>query len=268
MDSSQRLSALRRVEDEYLQYFSDAEEHEHFIRFTDHELPSMYSHNCVLLKETLDGVALHAQIEALFADAQERDARHLFIVLHPNLEFAMNAWEADVFELSSLLYMTTSLDEYQRANPNAACTVYEATTPSLHQDAMWCDIAASLTEGEERVDYGFAYQRASRKRPVLEQHAPALSQYVAYLDTIPVGKCEVSVHDEVLRPESFSVVAGFQRKGVGTALLNKIVADGKTRGCKEALVVTDPNDTAKEMYRKVGFRATGVQHQLLWMKGK
>ena len=184
MEKGQRLSALRRIENEYLQYFSDAEEHEHFVRFTDHELPSMYSHNCVLLKETLDRAALHAQIGALFADAQKRGARHLSIVLHPNLEFAMNAWEADVFGLSSLLYMTTPLDEYQGARPNAACTVCEATTPSLHQDAKLCDIAASLTEGEEHVDYGFAYQRALRKRPVLEQHAPALGQYVAYLDAM------------------------------------------------------------------------------------
>ena len=268
METRQRLSALRRIENEYLQYFSEAEEHEHFIRFADHGLPSMYSHNCVLLKETLDSAELHTQIEALFADAQEHDARHLYIVLHPNLEFAMNAWEADVFDLFSLLYMTTHLDEYCGARPNAACTVYEATTPSLYQDAMVCDIAASLTEGEEHVDYGFAYQRASRKRLVLEYHAPALSQYVAYLNAIPAGKCEVSLHDEILRPESFSVVAGFQRKGIGTALLNKIVADGKTRGCKEMFVIADSNDTAKEMYRKVGFQPVGVEYHLLWMKGE
>jgi spore maturation protein CgeE len=268
MKKSPRLSALRRIENEYLQYFANAEEHEHFIRFTDHELPSMYSHNCVVLKETLDGMEVHKQIKALFADAQEHDANHLFIVLHPNHVFAMNAWEADLFDMSSLLYMTTPLDEYQGAKSNTACTVYKATTPSLLQDAMLCDIAASLTEGEEHVDYGFAYQRASRKRPVFEQYAPALSQYVAYLDAIPAGKCEVSLHDEILRPESFSVVAGFQRKGIGTALLNKIVENGNTRGCKELFVVTDPNDTAKEMYKKVGFQTIGIEYHLLWMKEK
>ncbi len=266
MNKRTKLSALRRIENEYLQYFAVPEEHEHFIRFTDHELPSMYSHNCVVLKETLDGMELHTQIEALFADAQEHAAHHLFIILHPNHAFAMNAWEADIFNLSSLLYMTTPLDEYQGAKPNTACTVYETTTPALLQDAMLCDIVASLTEGEDHVDYGFAYQRAARKRPVFERHAPALSQYVAYLDAIPVGKCEVSRHGEILRPESFSVEAGFQRKGIGTALLNKIVEDGKARGCKELFVVTDPNDTAKEMYKKLGFRTIGVECHLLWMR--
>ncbi len=268
MKNSQRLSALRRIENEYLQYFAEAEEHEHFIRFTDNELPSMYSHNCVVLNETLDGTEVHTQIEALFAEAQENNTNHLFLVLHPNHAFAMNAWEADLFDLSSLLYMTVSLDAYQGAKPNTVCMVYEATTPSLHQDAVWCDIVASLTEGQKHVDYAFAYQRASRKRPVFEQHAPRLSQYVAYLNTIPVGKCEVSRHHDILRPESFSVVVGFQRKGIGTALLNKIVEDGTTRGCNEVFLVADPDDTAKEMYKKVGFQTIGVEYQLLWMKGE
>jgi spore maturation protein CgeE len=265
---SSRLSTLRRIENEYLLYFAEAEEHEHFIRFTDHQLPSMYSHNCIVLKDTLDGTELHAQIKALFADTLEQETKHLYIVLHPNLAFAMNAWEADVFDLSLLLYMTVPIDAYQGAKANTDCVVYEATTPSLHQDAMLCDIAASLTEGEEHVDYGFAYQRASRKRPKFEQHAPALSLYLAYLDKIPVGKCEASIHGEILRPESFSVEAGFQRKGIGTALLNKIVEDGKTRGCKELFLVTDPNDMAKEMYKKLGFKTVGVEYHLLWMKGE
>jgi spore maturation protein CgeE len=260
-----KLSALRRIENEYLQFFADAEEHEHFVRFTDSKLPSMYSHNCVVLKETLDGIELHKQIKTLFADAQEND-RNLYLVLHPNHTSAINAWEADTFDLSSLLYMTMPLDEYKGDKPNSACTVYETTTPSLLQDALLCDIAASLTEGEEHVDYGFAYQRASRKRLVFELNTPAISQYVAYIDGIPVGKCEVSLHDEIIRPESFLVVEGFQRKGIGTALLKKIAEDGKTRGCKEMFVVTDSDDTAKEMYKKAGFQTIGVEYQLLWMK--
>jgi spore maturation protein CgeE len=263
---NQRLSVLRKIENEYLQYFSEVEEHKHFTRFTDSELPSMYSHNCVVLKDTLDGTELHTQIESLFAEVQEHKASHLYIMMHPNNEFARNAWEADLFYQSSLLYMTVSLDAYQGRKSNTDCMVYETTTPILQQDAFLCDIVASVTESEEHVDYGFAYQRASRKRPVIAQHAPKFSQYVAYLNTVPVGKCEVSLHGEILRVESFSVVAEFQRKGIGTALLNKIAEDGKMRGCKEMFVVTDPDDMAKEMYKKVGFQSVGVEHQLLWMK--
>jgi|GEM_PF-641040 len=266
MEKNQTLAALRRIENEYLQYFAVAEEHEHFIRFSDLQLPSMYSHNCFVLKDTLTETEFHTQIEALFADAQEHDVAHLYIALHPNHAFAMNAWEAEIFELSSLLYMTVNFDEYLGCKPNSACLVYEVTTPSLLQDAMLCDIVASLMDGEEHVDYGFAHQRAARKRPLFEQHAPVLSHYVAYLDTIPVGKCEVSLHDDILRPESFSVVTGYQRKGIGTALLNKIVEDGKIRGCKEMFVVTDPSDTAKNMYKKMGFQTIGVEYYLLWMK--
>lgn len=268
MGKSPRLTALRDVENDYLRFFAEVEEHEHTIRFIDRKLPSMYSHNCVLLKDTLDGRALHQQIRALYDDAQERGAKHLYLVLHPNLAFVMNAWEADVFDPASLLYMTVTVDAFQGGKANTACTVQEATTPALLQDAMLCDVAASLTEGEDHVDYGFAYQRAARKLPVFANQSLALNQYVAYLDGIPVGKCDVSLHGDILRPESFSVEDGFQRKGIGTAMLNKIVEDGKARGCKELFLVTDPNDTAKEMYRKVGFQVVGVEYHLLWMKGE
>ena len=268
MIKNQRLTELRKIENKYLQYFAVVEEHKHFIRFTDNKLPSMYSHNCVLLKETLDGEEIHQQIKVLFTEAQEHNARHLYIVLHPNHAFAMNEWEADLFDLSSLLYMTVSLDQYRGIKPNTDCTVYEATTPSLHKDAEWCDIVASLLEGEEYVNYEFAHQRASRKRPVFEHQTPVLSQYVAYLNKLPVGKCEVSFHHDILRPESFSVVDGFQRKGIGTAILNKIVVDGKRRGCQELFIIADSNDTAKEMYKKMGFQVIGVEYHLLWMKCK
>jgi spore maturation protein CgeE len=268
MMKSPRLAELKRVENEYLQYFAEAEEHEHYIRFTDNELPSMYSHNCFVFKESLDGTELHTQIKALYDNTQERDANHLFIVLHPNIAFTMDTWEADIFTPSSLLYMTVAVEAYKRANPNTECTVFEATAPPYSYDAMWCDIAASLLESEEHVDYAFAYQRAARKRPEFEQYTPKLSNYVAYLDGIPAGKCEVSYHDGIIRPESFLVAKGFQRKGIGTALLNKIVEDGKERGGKELFVVADANDTAKEMYKKAGFLTVVVEHQLLWIKGE
>lgn len=33
-------------------------------------------------------------------------------------------------------------------------------------------------------------------------------------------------------------------------------------------LVTDAADTAKEMYKKLGFRIVGVEHQLLWLKNE
>ena len=266
MGTMQRLAKLRAIENEYLEYFAETEEYEFFTKFTDNKLPSMYSHNCFVLKETLNGPELHAQIKQLFAEAQKSGVQHLYIVLHPNHEFAIQVWEADVFEQSSLLYMTVAFDEYQEAKANADCKVYEVTSPVQYQDAALFDIAASVAEEEKHTNYRFAYKRAYRKLPVFERHAPVLSQYVAYLDDIPIGKCEVSRHQEILRLESFQVIVECQRKGIGTAILNTIMEVGKARGAKEFFLVTDAADTAKEMYKKLGFQTVGVEHQLLWMK--
>ena len=262
--NTQRLSTLKAVENEYLTYFAEAEEHEFFTKFTDNKLPSMYSHNCIVLKETVNGADLHTQIERLFAEAQKSAAQHLYLVLHPNHAFAIHAWEAEVFDQSSLLYMTVSLDDYQGTKSNPDCKVYEATSPAQYQDAVLFDIAASVAEEEKHANYRFSYKRAYRKLPVFERHAPALSQYVAYLDDVPVGKCEISRHQAIIRIENFSVIVECQRKGVGTAILNTIAEDGKARGANEFFLVADVADTAKHMYKKLGFQTVGVEHQLLW----
>jgi hypothetical protein len=55
MNNVQRLSVLRAIENEYLTYFAEVEEHEFFTKFTDNKLPSMYSHNCIVLTEALNG---------------------------------------------------------------------------------------------------------------------------------------------------------------------------------------------------------------------
>jgi spore maturation protein CgeE len=266
MNNMQRLSALRAIENEYLTYFAEVEDHEFFTKFIDNKLPSMYSHNCIVLKETLNGPELHAQIEQLFAEAQKSEAKHLYIVLHPNHEFAIQAWEADVFEQSFLLYMTVSFDDYQGVKSNTDCEVYEVASPLRYRDAVLVDIAASVAEEEKHTNYRFSYKRAYRMQEAFEQHTPELSQYVAYLDDIPVGKCEISRHQEILRLEGFSVIVECQRKGLGTAILNKIAEDGKARGASTFFLVANAADTAKEMYKKLGFRIIGVEHQLLWLK--
>ena len=264
--NTQRLSALRAIENEYLAYFAETEEHEFFTKFTDSKLPSMYSHNCFVLKETLNGSELHAQIEQLLSKARVNGAEHLFIVLHPNHAFAPLAWEADVFEQSSLLYMTAPFDEYRGTKANPDCSVYEVTSSEHYQDATLFDIAASVAEEEKHANYRFSYKRAFRKLPVFRQHAPVLNQYVAYIDNAPVGKCEISLHQNVIRPESFQVIVECQHKGIGTSILNKIMEDGKERGANEFFLVTDAADTAKDMYKKLGFQTVGVEHQLLWLK--
>lgn len=266
MNKDEKLSALRDIENEYLRYFARVEEYEHYTRFTDPELPTMYSHNCVVFKGTLTEPELHRQIRILFEDAQARGAAHLCIDLHPNHPFTMNDWEAERFERSSVLYMTMPLEAFRKAAANTACEVRRATTPVLCQDAMWCGITASLMEGSKHIDYEFACRSASRKHAVFEMYPATFSRYVAYLDGIPVGKCEVSRHGAIFCPDSFLVVRGFQRRGIGTAILGRIVEEARAAGGRELFLLTDAEDTARDMYAKAGFQAVGVEHNLLWLK--
>lgn len=61
------------------------------------------------------------------------------------------------------------------------------------------------------------------------------------------GRPSINIHD-------LAVDAGFQGRGVGSALIDRVAADARASGaCKVTLEVHDGNDGAKRLYEKKGF---------------
>ena len=75
----------------------------------------------------------------------------------------------------------------------------------------------------------------------------------------------LSVLERDLTPDQFLMDGIFVRAeargmGVGTALLNAVIAEARERGCSEVrLDVIDSNPRARALYERVGFKADGVE---------
>lgn len=98
--------------------------------------------------------------------------------------------------------------------------------------------------------------------------------YLAELDNAGVSYCYLArdesgaalgfcsfwrVLDE-LHINNLAVAAGYRRRGVGTALLNYVLDEGRRLGARRAsLEVRRSNEAARLLYERLGFTAAGVR---------
>ena len=64
--------------------------------------------------------------------------------------------------------------------------------------------------------------------------------------------------------EDFSVNPNYQRRGIGTTLLKALVEIAQEQGINAVYLNADEDDTAKEMYTKLGFKKIGEVYSLFW----
>ncbi|MGH9254731.1 MAG: ribosomal protein S18-alanine N-acetyltransferase [Vicinamibacterales bacterium] len=64
---------------------------------------------------------------------------------------------------------------------------------------------------------------------------------------------EIHINNMALRP-------GFRQQGIGTALLQRVLAEGRTLGARRAtLEVRTSNETARRLYERTGFYVAGIR---------
>lgn len=89
--------------------------------------------------------------------------------------------------------------------------------------------------------------------------------YICYHGGEPVGTCEFFLYNGVAKVDNFTVLPREQRKGYGTSILKFLIRLALLRNARTIYLVTDEDDTAKDMYRKFGFERTGEITDMLFM---
>ena len=73
------------------------------------------------------------------------------------------------------------------------------------------------------------------------------------VDGLAVGLLRVSERESALFIDQVEIVPDYQDRGIGTALINDLLA----RGRPVELGVLKVNDDARRLYERLGFRVTG-----------
>lgn len=72
------------------------------------------------------------------------------------------------------------------------------------------------------------------------------------------------LNDNVAKIEDFDVAPEMQRKGFGTTILKEMVLIAIEHGAKIIYLITDNDDTAKDMYKKCGMIKVGEKTELIY----
>jgi len=251
------MERLIDTEIAYVKCFSKYDTFGKVIRFFDDNISDMYTHNFTLIKDEISKSEL---IEIINNEIDNRRSLKKSY-LQVELDFVVDDQVINSFPIiprvTILDYMMTNSNQHQLLKGNDECTIEVSATAKVIEDGIKVDVLAnSPTMGNE-----FAKRRIKRKVQGY-QSAKNLNLYVCYYRKKPVGNCELFINGLIGKIEDFDILKDYQRKGLGTTVLKTLIKRAEDLGAKKVYLITDHDDTAKEMYKKCGLSQVGQKMQL------
>lgn len=115
----------------------------------------------------------------------------------------------------------------------------------------------------EDIGKSFIKRRFERRSKVYLSEG-LVDNYLCYFDGKIIGHCDLFLNDNVAKIEDFDVAPEMQRKGFGTTILKEMVLIAREHGAKIIYLITDNDDTAKDMYKKCGMIKVGEKTELIY----
>lgn len=91
-----------------------------------------------------------------------------------------------------------------------------------------------------------------------------MDTYICYYDKIPVGSCQLFLYNGIAKIEDFTVSPEYQRRGIGTTILKYVIDIALSKKAELIYLSADEDDTAKEMYEKLGFEKVSESYALVY----
>lgn len=233
----------------YLKCFSRIFENDaHIIRFRDEQLPDMYDHNVSILKHQLNTFDFSKLIEKEITISlkEQRDFCNIKYYFAQEIPVMMKYHpEIICYGIYKFQSNASTLKTVEKA------LIKQVTTKSMLDEVLEVDLA---TEDEDSRDFCI---RRWRRRGVVYVTNPNLSSFICYYEGQAVGRCDLFMDHGIAKIEDFAVMPSEQRKGYGTTMIKSLIDYAIEYACHTFYLVTDESDTAKEMYKKIGFKKIG-----------
>ena len=163
------------------------------------------------------------------------------------------------FTLSKSAYYYNKTAHWTTINPMTDVLVKMADTPLIKTHGKYVDVSANYIT----MTMEFAIRRINRKFEIYDDVTKCTHFYVCYHNEEPVGNCEFHRFGNVAKIEDFDILEMHQRKGYGSQVLRALMKEAENQKAEIAYVVTDFDETAKEMYMKNGFAFAGMRYEIM-----
>lgn len=242
------MQKLFATELKYNESFCAVEESEDVIRFSDRDIPDMYSHNLSYIKGHVPASALSAIISREITAA--RQAGRTFL----NVQTDIPVDPDELRDLPTAPAATCLYDYYVFDRPDTRslrsrsdCQMVPFSA-SVREAALQLDLRAN---GEDMGE-DFVRRRFTRRSQVYLATGGVDNYLCLYRDKA-VGHADLFIHDGVAKIEDVDVAPDSQLQGFGTAMLKAMIELAWQKGAQVVYLVTDHDDTAKDMFEKTGF---------------
>ncbi len=254
-------SELLDCEIAYSKCFCDCFEDQDVLRYRNSLLPDMYDHNFTYIKNHLDNSRIFELIQNEIS---------LRIAEHQNFCKAMFTFPMDddvlpsMFspkpEITKLGFYILNQKTHMDLKGNDDCSVLQINNSQRADHKTYYDLLLD----KDRLGEDFCRRRATLHNSVYLNDSD-VNAYICYHNEKPVGACELYLHNGVAKIEDFTVLPGEQRKKYGTSILKHLITLAYERKAQTIYLLTDEEDTAKEMYRKLGFIKTDEITELMFL---
>lgn len=246
--------AIRTCEEAYVKCFSKSYEYKGLTRFRDEHLKDMYYHNYTFIKKELSKSELQKIIEEEIRIRQSEKGTYCNVLIDDLVDSTYFTELTYNSELSISGYYSYDITRLSELNERSDCQIKQVTTDDMVQDILFCD----LKHDEETHGKDFCTRRCYRRGKVYLTNE-GVNAYVCYYRGKPVGVCDLFIYNGIAKIEDFAVLPEWQRKGFGTTILKKLINIALNENVKIIYLVTDEDETAKDMYLKLGFSKVGYR---------
>lgn len=244
---------------QYTKCFSEFCENKDIIRFRDKQLNDMYYHNYTYLKRAMGENDLQRIIEDEISLRLSEKSDFCNITSNFDVSSSLLFKLKYKPEISKNGYYSFDISHFPRLNVLSGCTIKKVNSQEMVDNILFCD----LQHDESTLGKDFCTRRCYRRGKVYVSDK-GVNSYVCYHNGEIIGNCDLFIDKGIAKIEDFAVIPTYQRKGYGSTILKAIIDIAIKENCHTVYLVTDEDDTAKEMYLKIGFNKIGERTDLFF----
>ena len=243
----------------YYKCFSSAHEDGNIIEFRDDKLKDMYDHNFAYISKAPSNSDLQEIVKNEISKRRSEGSDFCNILINSEIDSLRPLVFENTPEVSIDGFYSFDISNIDSFKTVDGAFVEQVTDQKRLDDLLYCN----LQYDEAHLGKEFCTRRCYRRGEVYLSEG-GINSYVCYYNGDIVGNCDMLIHDKVAKIEDFTVNPQCQRRGFGTTILKHLIQTAIDQSCDLIYLVTDEEDTPKEMYKKLGFSKVGERTDLFF----